>query len=158
MKETLFLTEIGALLEAVNEEQFLAIAVPLFTKIGECIKADNFQVSEQGLMLWKSDRFVQLVSAYAEKIFPVICPYLYEAGTRHWNAAIKNLSVSVIRICMQNSPSAFNEFSNKMKSEAAKQSQRNQGKRNTWKLVANGVSDMDNYQEFAGLDALFGPT
>jgi serine/threonine-protein phosphatase 2A regulatory subunit B' len=143
MKEIIFINELGRLLEDATEDQFVGLSEPVFHRIGRCVRSDSFQVSEQAMMLWKSDRFVQLTTLHADKLFPIICPYLYETGTAHWNTAIKNLAVSVIRICMQNAPAVFNEFSKKMKSEEAKEIEKMLNKKGTWGMIMNTASSQD---------------
>jgi serine/threonine-protein phosphatase 2A regulatory subunit B' len=127
-----------------SEEQFVELSVPLFHKIGQCITSDNFQVSEAGMLLWKNDRFVQFTTAHAKDLFPIICPYLYKTGTNHWNPAIKNLAVSVIRICMETSPSVFEAFSKTMKAQEQADLEKIGSQKHTWRMVVGSAAGHDS--------------
>ena len=143
MKELIFVTELGKILEMVNEEQFVGLMEPLFRKIGQCITSNNFQVSEAGMLLWKNDRFVQLTTAHAKELFPIICPDLYKTGTNHWNTPIKNLAVSVIRICMETSPAVFEAFSKTMKAQEQQELEKMMNVKATWKMVLTNAQAHD---------------
>jgi serine/threonine-protein phosphatase 2A regulatory subunit B' len=135
LKELLFIALVSRILECVSEDQFVQLEQQLFHKVGKCIISNSFQVSEQGMLLWKNDRFLQLTTAHAKELFPVICPYLYKTGTNHWHTAIKNLAVSVIRICMDTSPPVFEAFSKTMKAQDQQELDKILGKKATWKMV-----------------------
>jgi serine/threonine-protein phosphatase 2A regulatory subunit B' len=145
LKELLFITNIGKLVDMASEEQFVGLSVPLFHKIGQCITSNNFQVSEAGMLLWKNDRFVQFTTVHAKDLFPIICPYLYKTGTNHWNTAIKNLAVSVIRICMETSPAVFEAFSKTMKAQEQVEMERMTMQKSTWKMVLGSASTADSH-------------
>jgi serine/threonine-protein phosphatase 2A regulatory subunit B' len=135
LKELIFVEQISRILELVSEEQFVELSKQLFHKIGECIASNNFQVSERGMLLWRNDRFHDFTKSHAKELFPVICPYLYRTGTAHWNTAIKNLAVSVIRICMEGSPEVFEAFSRTMKVQEQQELENQRTKTKTWKLI-----------------------
>ncbi|OHT02618.1 phosphoprotein phosphatase [Tritrichomonas foetus] len=162
LKELIFITQIGKILDSISEEQFVELMEPLFHKIGQCITANNFQVSESGMLLWKNDRFVQLTTAHADKLFPIICPYLYKTGTNHWNTAIKNLAVSVIRICMETSPAVFEAFSKTMKAQEQSELQKLIEEKNVWTMVMGAAKAQDpelSFNERSGsLNSVFPPT
>lgn len=144
LKELIFITEISKIIELMTEEQFKELMVDLFHKVGKCITSNNFQVSEAGMLLWKNDRFVQYTTTYAKQLFPIICPYLYKTGTNHWNAAIKNLAVSVIRICMETVPDVFEAFSKSMKAQEQNELQKILSKKDTWKMVFVNAQSRDS--------------
>jgi serine/threonine-protein phosphatase 2A regulatory subunit B' len=135
LKQLFFMGLVSRTLEIISEDQFVQLKQELFHKIGRSIVSNNFQVSEQGMLLWKGDRFLQLTTAHAKEIFPIICPYLYRTGTNHWHTAIKNLAVSVIRICMDTSPPVFEAFSRTMKAQDQQEVEKVLAKKATWKMV-----------------------
>ncbi|KAH0791891.1 serine/threonine-protein phosphatase 2A 56 kDa regulatory subunit alpha isoform [Histomonas meleagridis] len=139
-KELLFINQLGKILEMANEEQFVELIDPLFHQIGKSITSNNFQVSEAAMLMWKNDKFVQLTTLHAKEIFPIICPYLYQAGTNHWNTGIKNLAVSVIRICMETSQAVFNAFSKTMKAQEQHEMQKLINKKETWKMMIRSAA------------------
>jgi serine/threonine-protein phosphatase 2A regulatory subunit B' len=109
-RESLFVCEVCQIVEVMSMEQFASISRQLFHKIGNCIASNNSQVSESAILLWKNDQFVRFTTLCASNLFPIIFPYLYHTATSHWNTEIKNLAVSVIRICMETSPGVFDSF------------------------------------------------
>ena len=159
MKELIFVTELGKILEMVSEEQFVGLMEPLFRKIGQCITSNNFQVSEAGMLLWKNDKFVQLTTAHAKELFPIICPDLYKTGTNHWNTPIKNLAVSVIRICMETSPAVFEAFSKTMKAQEQQELEKMMNVKATWKMVLANAQTRDSSLQLSdkggGIDFVF---
>lgn len=144
VKEIFFINQIGNILETISEEQFVELMEPLFHKIGECITSNSFQVSECSMLLWKSDRFVQMITIHADKIFPIICPYLYKTGTNHWNPAIKNLAVSVIRICMTTAKPVFEAFSKTMKAQEQSELEKLKNEKKDWSMIIQSASAIDN--------------
>jgi serine/threonine-protein phosphatase 2A regulatory subunit B' len=141
LKELIFIGQVGRILELVSEEQFIQLSHALFHTIGKCVTSNNFQVSEQGMLLWKNDRFLQLTTAHAKELFPIICPYLYRTGTLHWNTAIKNLAVSVIRICMETSPAVFEAFSKAMKQQEQQEIEKMMVEKGKWKMVLGAAHE-----------------
>ena len=143
-KEILFINQLGRILEIMSEEQFVGLIHDgLFTQIGKSLSSNNFQVSETTLLLWKIDRFVQLITLHAKEIFPIICPYLYQTGTNHWNTGIRNLAVSVIRICMETSRSEFDKFSKSMKKIRKIEIQKIENQKKSWMVLIENASKSD---------------
>jgi serine/threonine-protein phosphatase 2A regulatory subunit B' len=134
-KELLFMHEISQIVDMMSLEQFVTLSKQLFHKIGRCVTSNNFQVSESAMLLWKNDRFVQFTTMHAKDLFPILCPYLYRTGTVHWNTPIKNLAVSVIRICMETAPQVFDAFSKTMKAQEQQELERLLGRKAKWKGV-----------------------
>jgi serine/threonine-protein phosphatase 2A regulatory subunit B' len=143
VKALLFLGEIGALIDGMSEDQFKDMAVELFTFIGRLIEGLNFQVSEAAVYLWKSDYFVQLMSQFAGTTFPVIVPYLYRCGSNHWNPQIKNIAISVLRICMQTSPDIYEEVKKAMQQIEDVLTQRRMAEMGAWMEVAKIAAEED---------------
>ena len=144
LKELIFITEVSKIIDLMTEEHFKDLMVDLFHRIGKCITSNNFQISEAGMLLWKNDRFVQYTTIHAKRLFPIICPYLYKTGTVHWNAAIKNLAVSVIRICMETVPDVFEAFSKTMKTQEQNEISKLGTKKDSWNLISNNATTRDN--------------
>ena len=160
LKELIFITQLGKIIDSFSEEQFVELMKPLFDKIGQCITSNNFQVSEAAMLLWKNDKFVEYTKAHAGELFPIICPYLYKTGTNHWNTAIKNLAVSVIRICMESNPEVFEAFSKTMKAQEQAELQSLVEERNVWTMVLNTAKARDSELHFINyksdsLDSIF---
>ncbi|KAK8834256.1 hypothetical protein M9Y10_025638 [Tritrichomonas musculus] len=145
MKEICFINHVGRILELITDDQFVELMEPLFHKIGKCITSNNFQVCEVSMLLWKNDKFIQMTISHSDKLFPIICPYLYKTGTSHWNTSIKNLAVSVIRIFMELSRDVFEAFSRSMKAQEQNELQKLINEKSYWMMVINaGVSTDSN--------------
>ena len=138
VKEIMFIEQLDHILEVLTDEQFEAIKTKLVNKIGELVQSNAFRVSEAAMLLWRNDRFVELCIKYANDVLPLVCPCLYNTGMSHWNSGIKNLAVSVIRMCMetvnQEDSAAFNQTIQKNDEDAKAQLQR---KKQIWLEIEN---------------------
>jgi serine/threonine-protein phosphatase 2A regulatory subunit B' len=141
LRESLFICELCQIIDVMSVEQFMSLSRQLFHKIGDCIASNNFQVSECAMLLWKNDRFVRLTTLHASDLFPIICPHLYYTGTTHWNTAIKNLAVSVIRICMETSPQVFDSFCRTMKVREQQDMDRMLARKSAWSRILAAARD-----------------
>ena len=159
LKELIFLSNFSKIFDQMTDEQFKDLMYDLFHRIGLCITSNNFQISEAGMLLWKNDRFVKCIKNNAKELYPIICPFLYKTGTNHWNTAIKNLAVSVIRICMETAPDVFDAFSRTMKAQAQQEQQRKAATKETWSMVINNAqahdSSLDIKTSMQELDSAF---
>lgn len=115
VKALLFLAEIATLIDQMSDEQFNSGVLDLFRFIGRCVESENFQVCEAAIMLWKSDDFVMKTAQNACRTFPIIVPSLYRTCTYHWNTQIRNIAVSVLRVCMQTAPPIYEQVSKGVK-------------------------------------------
>jgi serine/threonine-protein phosphatase 2A regulatory subunit B' len=143
VKALLFLGEIGVLIDSMSEDQFKAMSVDIFNFVGRLIEGLNFQVSEAAVYLWKSDYFVQLMAQFAGTTFPVIIPYLYRCGSNHWNPQIKNIAISVLRICMQTAPEIYEEVKKAMQQIEEVLLERRTAEMGAWLEVAKIAAEAD---------------
>lgn len=134
-KELYFIDLISKIIEKMTEEQFADLMVELCTKIGKCISSESFQVSEKAMLLWRDDKFLYLVTKHAEKLYRIILPHLIEASSKHWEIAIRNLAVSVIKVCIKYFPDASKLI--KEKKEAKKDE--------SWELIIK-ESKVNNFE------------
>ncbi|KAK8840539.1 hypothetical protein M9Y10_030747 [Tritrichomonas musculus] len=147
-KEAFFVRHLMKYIEMINEDQFVELMIPLFHRIGSCILSTSYQVSELAILLWKNDKFILMTVAHSEVLFPVICPYLYKAGTSHWNTTIRNESVSVIRIFMVMSNDVFTAYSKSLKNHELQELKKLDAKKSFWTfLIDNGDIDADDANE-----------
>ncbi|EAY04571.1 phosphoprotein phosphatase, putative [Trichomonas vaginalis G3] len=136
VKEVMFIEQLDHILEVISDDQFDAIRMQLFDKIGDLVQSNAFRVSEAAMILWRNDRFVELSIKYSNEILPIITPRLYATGMQHWNSAIKNLAVSVIRICMDSvSPEESAQFNQKVKENEEASANQLQMKKQTWLAI-----------------------
>jgi serine/threonine-protein phosphatase 2A regulatory subunit B' len=143
LKGRLFIVEIGNLIEAMSEDQFKEISEELFIVLGNLIEGPNFQWGEAAVCLWKSDIFVTLTSQFATLTYPLIIPTLYRCGVSHWHAAIKNLAVSVLRICMQTGPEVYDQVMKGLSEIDRHQAMRQEAEKGAWLEVAKQAESYD---------------
>jgi serine/threonine-protein phosphatase 2A regulatory subunit B' len=111
------------------------------------------------MLLWKNDHFHDLTKSHAKQLFPIICPYLYHTATLHWNTAIKNLAVSVIRFYMDRARDVFDACSIAMKDQEQRRLAQLLGRKGTWKTVLASAVSQDTSarlnESFGALEEVF---
>lgn len=142
-KSLLFIAEMSTLIDSMTEEQFKSVMFEIFSTVTKCIESPSFQVSESAILLWKSDNFIMLVTQYAQHLFPQIIPSLCKAGKYHWNAAIKNIAISVLRICMQVSPGLYDQVYNALEEIEKLKNQKLYQEKGAWLELQQQAADFD---------------
>jgi serine/threonine-protein phosphatase 2A regulatory subunit B' len=142
-KGRLFITEIGQLVDGMSEEQFKEIAEELFVVLSRLIEGPNFQLCEAAVCLWKSDVFVTATAQFATITYPIILPGVYRCGVSHWHAAIKNLAVSILRICMQIAPEIYDQVMKGLPEIEQHMSRRLEAEKGAWFEVAKQAEGFD---------------
>ncbi|KAL1915642.1 uncharacterized protein VTP21DRAFT_6401 [Calcarisporiella thermophila] len=97
-KEVMFLHEIEEILDSMDPAEFAQIQAPLFRRIALCISSPHFQVAEQALLYWSNDYIVNLITANATTILPIVFPALYQKSKGHWNRNVLNLIHSALKV------------------------------------------------------------
>jgi serine/threonine-protein phosphatase 2A regulatory subunit B' len=144
VKGRLFITEIGQIVESMNEDQFKESAEELFLLLGRLIEGPNFQLSEATICLWKSDIFVTFTAQFATITYPIIVPSIYRCGVNHWHTAIKNLAVSILSICMQTCPEIYDQIMKGISEIEQHQKLRYEAEKGAWFEVAKQAEGFDN--------------
>jgi len=106
-KEVLFLGEVEELLELTREEEFAAVAAPLFSRVARCLTSPHFQVAERALFLWNNEYVVTLVAGAREAVLPRVFGALASNAAGHWNGAVAGLSANVRRLFQEMDPALF---------------------------------------------------
>jgi serine/threonine-protein phosphatase 2A regulatory subunit B' len=143
VKAKLFINEIGQLIDAMTEEQFKEIAEDVFILLARLVEGLNFQLSEATICLWKSDPFVTLTSVCATTTYPIIVPAVYRCGIHHWHPAIKNIAVSVLRICMQTAPDVYDQVIKGLPEIEQHMAMRQAAEKGAWLEVAKQAAGFD---------------
>jgi len=147
IKELLFVGFIEQLFDYITDDIFVEIMKPLTKHMCFLIISNNFRVSESAMLLWKNDRFVELISSNHQVLFPYICPALYKTGMNHWSSVIKNIAVSVIRICMDSMPpEEAASFNKQVKNNEVKSMKKLQTKKQIWLYIEKLAFEQDNNQ------------
>jgi serine/threonine-protein phosphatase 2A regulatory subunit B' len=142
-KRKLFVNEIGRLVDVMAEEQFKEVADELFVVLARLIEGCNFQLSEAIICMWRSDVFVGFTAQFATITYPLIVPAVYRCGVSHWNSAIKNLAVSVQRICMQIAPEVYEQITKGFQGIETHAAMRVEAEKGAWMEVARQVEGYD---------------
>jgi serine/threonine-protein phosphatase 2A regulatory subunit B' len=143
VKAKLFVSELGWLIDSVTDEQFHDIAEDVFTHLARLVEGVNFQLSEATICLWKSDIFVTLTAAAATITYPIIVPAVYRCGINHWHPAIKNIAVSVLRICMQTAPEVYDQVIKGLPEIEQHFAMRQEAEKGAWQEVAKQAAGFD---------------
>lgn len=56
------------------------------------------QVAERTLLIWNNEYFIELVSQYRKDIFPMLIESLEENAAGHWNSAVHQLTLNVMKL------------------------------------------------------------
>jgi serine/threonine-protein phosphatase 2A regulatory subunit B' len=144
VKAKLFINEIGQLIDVMSEDQFKAVAADVFTLLARLVEGVNFQLSEATICLWKSDAFVTFTASCATITYPIIVPAVYRCGINHWHPAIKNIAVSVLRICMQTAPEVYDQVIKGLSEIEQHLAMRQEAEKGAWLEVAKQAAGFDS--------------
>jgi serine/threonine-protein phosphatase 2A regulatory subunit B' len=93
------------------------------------------------------------MAQFAGTTFPVIIPYLYRCGSNHWNPQIKNIAISVLRICMQTAPEIYEEVKKAMQQIEEVLLERRTAEMGAWLEVAKIAAEVDPEVEMVSYPA-----
>ncbi|KAL1300968.1 hypothetical protein HN51_045584 [Arachis hypogaea] len=134
-KEVMFLGELEEILEVINMVEFQKVMLPLFWRIGCCIKSSHFQVAERALFLWNNDHIVNLIAHNRQVILPIILPALDRNCQAHWNQAVLNLTLNVRKIFVEMDEKLYVSCLARFKEEEARQSSEAEKRKEAWKQL-----------------------
>jgi len=139
-KEVLFLNELEDLLELTQPEEFRVLIVPLFKRLAKCIGSPHFQVAERALFLWHNEYISGLISDHRAEILPIIFPALHVNSQSHWNPAVNNLTLNVLKIFMDMDSALVEECSKKYTEKQLKLEHRRRDRFDGWNVLVASVS------------------
>ena len=134
-KEVLFLGELEELLELTREEEFAAVAAPLFSRVARCLTSPHFQVAERALFLWNNEYVVTLVAGAREAVLPRVFGALASNAAGHWNGAVAGLSANVRRLFQEMDPVLFDRCAAAWEQEEASRSEGEARRARQWEAV-----------------------
>eukprot|EP00892_Ulva_mutabilis_P003391 jgi/Ulvmu1/1423/UM011_0152.1 len=97
-KEVYFVNELEEILELTQVGEFVNVLDILFKQIAKSIQSAHFQVAERTLLIWNNEYFIELVSQYRKDIFPMLIESLEENAAGHWNSAVHQLTLNVMKL------------------------------------------------------------
>jgi len=134
-KEVLFLGEVEELLELTREEEFAAVAAPLFSRVARCLTSPHFQVAERALFLWNNEYVVTLVAGAREAVLPRVFGALTSNAAGHWNGAVAGLSANVRRLFQEMDPVLFDRCAAAWEQEEASRVEGEARRARQWEAV-----------------------
>ncbi|XP_071724906.1 serine/threonine protein phosphatase 2A 57 kDa regulatory subunit B' theta isoform-like [Rutidosis leptorrhynchoides] len=142
-KEVMFLNELEEVLEATQLPEFQRCMVPLFYQIARCLNSLHFQVAERALFLWNNDHIENLIIQNRKVILPIIFPALETNARKHWNQAVRSLTLNVLKIFNDLDPEMFNECLEKFNMDESKQEKSKERREATWKRLEEVAAKKD---------------
>ncbi len=85
LKETLFLTELQEILEAVEVEKLGPLIPKLFKRIVKCISGSHLQIADRAMCFFENDYFLSILKSYKEVTFPMLVPVIVKLADTHWH-------------------------------------------------------------------------
>lgn len=134
-KEVLFLGELEELLELTQEEEFGAIAEPLFKQLSRCLTSKHFQVGERSLFLWNNEYIVQLVHRHKDVVVPLIVGALEQNAKKHWNPAVQSLSLNVRKMFQDMDGKLYERCRKRYEEELAAKKAQQEKREEQWKAI-----------------------
>jgi len=112
-KQVLFLSELETCLLHSNMpvKEFKRVQDVLARRLALCLCSPHSDVAERSLGLWKSDRFVKLLTQNCREQFPGIISALYDNFTQHWHSSVHNRTLEVLKMLMETDPELFDTSS-----------------------------------------------
>ena len=149
-KEVLFLGEVEELLELTREEEFAAVAGPLFSRVARCLTSPHFQVAERTLFLWNNEYVVTLVAGAREAVLPRVFGALAANAAGHWNGAVAGLSANVRRLFQEMDPALFDRCAASWEQEEGARSDSEARRARQWEAVERAAEAERRRREQAG--------
>lgn len=149
-KEVLFLGEVEELLELTREEEFAAVAGPLFSRVARCLTSPHFQVAERALFLWNNEYVVTLVAGAREVVLPRVFGALAANAAGHWNGAVAALSANVRRLFQEMDPALFDRCAAAWEQEEAQRGDCEARRARQWEAVERAAEAERRRKESEG--------
>merc|ERR1719473_110457 len=134
-KEVLFLNEVEEILEMVQQQEFLLIMKPLFSRIALCVGSPHFQVAERALFLWNNEYIVSLIAQQRQEVLPLVFEALYPNSRNHWNSTVHGLTCNVVKLFMEMDSKLFDQCSAEYKKKQEEESAKLNKKTQDWATI-----------------------
>lgn len=134
-KQILFLSEIEDMLNVMPTAEFQRLQEALARRLAQCLSFPNSDVAERAFTLWRSDRFVKLVTHYCKDQFPIIISALYDNSTQHWHNNVHSRTFEVLKMLMEADPELFDASSVKHRKKAEEKERLDVERERKWALL-----------------------
>jgi serine/threonine-protein phosphatase 2A regulatory subunit B' len=85
IKEVLFLSELLEALEVTDLDKLQPYLNKIILRFIKAISSQHVSVRDRAISYFDNQFFVNLLSVYSRKIYPMMVPAISEIGDTHWN-------------------------------------------------------------------------
>jgi serine/threonine-protein phosphatase 2A regulatory subunit B' len=93
------------------------------------------QVAERTLLIWNNEYFIELVSQYRKEIFPMLIESLEENAAGHWNSAVHQLTLNVMKLLQDMDDNLYEYCRQQIIQKRKKKLSREQAKEKEWAAI-----------------------
>eukprot|EP01117_Protostelium_nocturnum_P018748 TRINITY_DN7902_c0_g2_i1.p1 TRINITY_DN7902_c0_g2~~TRINITY_DN7902_c0_g2_i1.p1 ORF type:complete len:429 (+),score=124.53 TRINITY_DN7902_c0_g2_i1:749-2035(+) len=106
-KQVSLLRDIPLILQRIPNNQFEAIELKLFHRIGQCIASDHFGIAETALTLFSSESVIIPVADNIHVILPLIFGPLSYSSQVHWQSRTRVMCASILQLFAEIDPERY---------------------------------------------------
>ncbi|WAR56342.1 hypothetical protein PtB15_7B190 [Puccinia triticina] len=134
-KEVMYLNEVEEVLDVIDPNEFVKVAVPLFKQLSRCVNSQHFQVAERALYYWNNEYIVNLISDNVHLILPLVFDALYTNSKMHWSRQIHQLVFNALKLFMNMNPALFEQCTDQYRETRQREQERMIEKEKAWNRV-----------------------
>lgn len=134
-KEVYFVNELEEILELTQVGEFVNVLDILFKQIAKSIQSAHFQVAERTLLIWNNEYFIELVSQYRKDIFPMLIESLEENAAGHWNSAVHQLTLNVMKLLQDLDDNLYEYCRQQLIAKRKKKAAKEQLRAKEWAII-----------------------
>jgi serine/threonine-protein phosphatase 2A regulatory subunit B' len=102
----------------------------------ECQRAACvLQVAERTLLIWNNEYFIELVSNYRKEIFPMLIESLEENAAGHWNSAVHQLTLNVMKLLQDMDDNLYEFCRQQLLQKRKKKAAKEQLRAKEWAII-----------------------
>jgi serine/threonine-protein phosphatase 2A regulatory subunit B' len=93
------------------------------------------QVAERTLLIWNNEYFIELVSNYRKEIFPMLIESLEENAAGHWNSAVHQLTLNVMKLLQDMDDNLYEFCRQQLLQKRKKKAAKEQLRAKEWAII-----------------------
>lgn len=93
------------------------------------------QVAERTLLIWNNEYFIELVSSYRKEIFPMLIESLEENAAGHWNSAVHQLTLNVMKLLQDMDDNLYEFCRQQLLQKRKKKAAKEQLRAKEWAII-----------------------
>jgi serine/threonine-protein phosphatase 2A regulatory subunit B' len=106
-KEIIFLTELQEVLEFCEIDIISGQIEKLFKRIVKCVGGTHMQVADRALGFFEDEDFLEILTTYKDRIFPLLVPKIVDLAENHWHEIFKRSMNTLKTIILEVDEVAF---------------------------------------------------